>query len=282
MSTAPVFSLTPAQPAATVVNITPEVAQRWLELNTHNRNVRPSVVAQYARDMAAGKWQFTGEAIKFAPDGTILDGQHRLLASVKSGATFTSLIVNGLDSATQDVMDSGAKRQAADAFRLAGVKNPTIVAATARLAMNIEAGRLSKSRFGSVTSSYSNAEIFEFVQQSPGLVDAAVAAAHYRDLIDAHTSVMAYVWWRCGNVSAKATGEFFETVANSQTGGKGDARAALLRRLQTARRNNERLSQHAQVSLFMRAWNAWRRGQEVHRLQVETRLGEPIAIPVPR
>lgn len=277
MSAAQILPL--SQPVATVATVTPTDAARWLEANTRNRTIRPFVVAAYARDMAAGRWQFNGEAIKFAADGTLLDGQHRLHAVVKSGATITVLIVNGLPPETQDVMDSGAKRQAADALRLAGMKNPTLVAATARLALNIER---SNGKRNTASGSFTNPEILTYIEEHPGLIDAGIAAAHYRDRIDLHTSVLAYSWWRFGNVSAKATGEFFESVANAQTNGTGDPRAALIQRLRTARRNNERLSQHAQVSLTFRAWNAWRKGQPVQRLQVESRSGEPLPIPVPR
>ena len=277
MSAAQILPL--AQPVATVATVTPTDAKRWLDANTHNRSLRPMVVAAYARDMAAGRWQFNGEAIKFATDGTLLDGQHRLHAVVKSGATITVLIVNGLPAETQDVMDSGAKRQASDALRLAGVKNSTTTAAIARLALNIDISGGKKITNG---RAFTHPEILDFLDSHPGVIDAAVAAAHYRTKIDMQASVLGYAWWRLGNVSAKATGEFFETIANSQTSGKGDPRAALISRLNSARRNNERIAQQAQVSLLFRAWNAWRKGQQVERFQIESRTGEPAPIPVPR
>lgn len=59
------------------VLVTPELAAEWLNHNTRNREKRPKRIAAYARDMAAGRWRRSGEAIKFAPDGTLLDGQNR-------------------------------------------------------------------------------------------------------------------------------------------------------------------------------------------------------------
>lgn len=268
----------PTRPTATVVTITPEVAQRFLSQNNNNRNVRPHVVSQYARDMAGGDWQFTGEAVKFATDGTLLDGQHRLMACVKSGATITCLVVNGLPAHAQNVMDSGAKRQAADALRLAGVPHSTVVAAAARIALSVEEDKYGRT----FKAQRSHTEILEWVDAHPDISDAAATATSLRDRIDAAPSVMAYVIWRCSRASGRATAEFFESIANSATDGKGDPRATLIARLQNARRNNESLSQAAQVSLLMRTWNAWRKGEKVQRLQVDGRSGDPIAIPTPR
>ena len=63
-----------------LVEITPELAHEWLGFNTHNRNIRQRIVTAYAADMTGGDWQWNGESIKFAEDGTLLDGQHRLAA----------------------------------------------------------------------------------------------------------------------------------------------------------------------------------------------------------
>jgi hypothetical protein len=281
MTAATVLEL-PSSPTATVVDLTPETAQRWLGANTSNRNIRPAVVNTYARDMAAGNWQFTGEAIKFDCAGTLLDGQHRLLACIKSGATIRVLVVNGLPADSQNVMDSGAKRQASDALKLAGYPSVTTLAAVARLAL-----ALSKSPGAPVSRSgwkgaFSHTEIKDFIEDHPDITEAVKASLHYKDRIDAHSSVTAYVWWRCSKVSHKATVEFFESIANAQTNGKGDPRLALIRRLQSARRANERLSQYAQVSLFFRSWNAWRKGSTVGTFQTVNHRGESLPIPVPR
>jgi hypothetical protein len=51
------------------------MAQTWLEKNVpHNRGVRPSVVAAYARDMLAGKWYISGDPIRFDVKGNLIDG----------------------------------------------------------------------------------------------------------------------------------------------------------------------------------------------------------------
>lgn len=103
--------------------MTPEWAQELLAHNTHNRTLRKNLVDAYARDMQAGRWRYNGETIKINETQVIDDGQHRLLACVKSGCSFEVLLVTGLPVGTQETMDAGAKRTFADVLRLRGEHN---------------------------------------------------------------------------------------------------------------------------------------------------------------
>src|SRR3990172_8052075 len=86
-------------PTGLLIDVTPNPPREWLRTNTHNRKLRDRAVADYARDMTAGHWTLNGEAIKFATDGTVLDGQHRLRAVIDSDVTVQMLVVVGLDPA---------------------------------------------------------------------------------------------------------------------------------------------------------------------------------------
>lgn len=114
-----------SRPYVENVTITPQVAQAMLEHNTHNRNLTESRAQAYARDMVSGNWRYTGEGIKFGPDGTLLDGQTRLRAIVLSGVTITMPVWRGIDPDAQLVMDSGRPRSNSDALSLRGEKDVT-------------------------------------------------------------------------------------------------------------------------------------------------------------
>ena len=114
---------------AELKTITPEEAARILENNTHNRQCRQTVVKRYARQMAAGEWRLTGETIKIAADGSLLDGQHRLLACIEAATPFDAYIVTGLDPGVFDVIDSGVPRRTADALHVKGEKSTALLAA---------------------------------------------------------------------------------------------------------------------------------------------------------
>ena len=102
--------------------ITPEMAVELLEKNTINRRVKERVVGQYATEILAGRWRSgTGEVIKIAKDGTILDGQHRLLAVIKADKEIVAHLAYDVSNEVFDVLDTGSPRGAADVFHIEGI-----------------------------------------------------------------------------------------------------------------------------------------------------------------
>jgi hypothetical protein len=123
-----------------VLLITPEIAAAWLDTNTLNRKLRMSVVDKYARDMMAGVWKLTYDAIRFDDNGVLLDGQHRLAACVKAGVAFESLVVYGIPADARSAVDIGRSRTTADILAFEGHGNATTLAAMARWLVAIKAG----------------------------------------------------------------------------------------------------------------------------------------------
>ena len=118
--------------AGQLYDITPEMAAKWLEHNTRNRQLRDSVVRRYAADMKAGRWMVTGDAIAFDKNGTIANGQHRLWAVFESGATVRMLVVFGLDPEVVNVLDDHLKRSLGD---VAKIRRPGASISTAHCAI---------------------------------------------------------------------------------------------------------------------------------------------------
>lgn len=77
--------------------VTPEIAGDWLKKNTFNRSVSMGVVKKYATDMATGKWRLNHQGIAFDNKGTLVDGQHRLLAIIESNVSVPMLVTYGSD-----------------------------------------------------------------------------------------------------------------------------------------------------------------------------------------
>jgi hypothetical protein len=109
-----------------VEDITPAMAEKYLEGNTHNRQVRDSVVEKYARDMKNGDWRLTHQGIAFAADGTLIDGQHRLWAIYNSGCTVTMMVTRGAELESQEAVDGGEKRTVGDVLVLRGQNVRTV------------------------------------------------------------------------------------------------------------------------------------------------------------
>ncbi len=72
--------------------ISPELATKMLEGSYGNRKRRPHLVAVYAEAMKRGQWRTTHQGLAIDEAGNLLDGQHRLLAVVKSGVTVRMMV----------------------------------------------------------------------------------------------------------------------------------------------------------------------------------------------
>lgn len=103
-----------------LMTITPQMAGQMLEKNIANRKVNQANVNRIASDMATGNYKVNGETIKISPNGEILDGQHRLLACVKSGMAFQTYVVYDVERETVGTIDMGKGRSVADSLNVMG------------------------------------------------------------------------------------------------------------------------------------------------------------------
>lgn len=273
---------TTATVKAEVMSIDPATATAWLATNTNNRTLRREHVDSLARDMAAGGWHLNGEPIKFSVDGVLLDGQHRLRAVVKSGSTIQALVVWGLAPQTQDSMDTGSKRTAADMLALHGEKNTALLAATIRLAVQAEVyGAL---QGGPTNRRVTNREIANYLSDHPQIELAVNHARRVARDLDCPASVIGYALWVLMSIDAQEAFDFF-TDASQRVGLEaGDPVLALGRRFAEARRNREFLPTEVRISMIYRAWNARRAGRPltVLRANSNSARGGAVEIPVPR
>jgi hypothetical protein len=107
----------------TRVNVTPSLAQSWLEtLNTKNRSISRAKVNVYAAEIAAGTWRNTHQnCIAFYEDGTLADGQHRLAAIVKTDTPVEMFVADGLSRVDGAAIDQGRARKMTDALIIGGM-----------------------------------------------------------------------------------------------------------------------------------------------------------------
>ncbi len=112
---------TASGPSVERMVITPEKALDWLEkTNTNNRKVSDKHVQRLARDMTEGKWVMTHCGLAFGPDGTLLDGQHRLWAIAEAGVTVEMFVWRNVGPQAMMAIDCGKSRSIADILNIAG------------------------------------------------------------------------------------------------------------------------------------------------------------------
>lgn len=246
--------------------VTPDMATEWLASNVGNRNPKANKRAGYRRDMLAGAWQVTGESIKFAPDGRLLDGQNRLMAIVETGLTVPLLVVRGVADKAQVVMDSGASRIAADALTMAGVSHAPVTASASRFAIAWQRGAIHSSD-SAIPTAITNTEINEFSLADPHIQQAAALGSGACKSVPAPPSAIAAAAWLTLGVAPFATHRFIDDLKNMRTEGKGDPRYTLLQRLNSIKAGRERVPQTTYVFYIIRAWNAWREEKPLGNLK---------------
>lgn len=261
---------------------TPEDAARALESNSANyRPLKPSLIEKYAGDMSAvpTRWHFTGDAIKFDQQGRLADGQNRLSAQVKCGATIRWAVIRDLPPEATMVMDTGKARTAADHLQHGGHPHSVNLAATARrILMDTTAGRKA--------TGVSVAEINDLVNSDPHLVRIATVLINdvpYAARTLATSMVISYAWWRLHKVDPYRAAEFFTKLDSQADLPVNSPILALSKRLLVMKRerghgqvvNNER------IATIIYAWNAWIRDEPRTLLRTVSRKNGQIIMPEP-
>ena len=105
-----------------IITITPDIAEAMLKANTRNyRKYNSHLIQMYAEDMRNGNWKLNGEPIVFYKNGSLANGQHRLMAVVKSGVSIQFLVVYDVDDDTMEY-DLGKSRNDIDVVRSFGLE----------------------------------------------------------------------------------------------------------------------------------------------------------------
>jgi len=276
----PSTQVLPVMPTSSIVLVTPDQAATWLaEHNTHNRNLREARVASYARDMEAGAWRFNGDPIRFASDGTLLDGQHRLSAIMRSGETVQMLVIWGLDPGTQETMDIGAVRTMADALSLRGEEAAKYLAAIARRAVRYERGVIAEGGVGAPT----HAEMHAYIEAHPKVRRAVEVAIKACATVPAAPSAIATAFLLCAEKDLLAAELFYITQLINGIGlAEGDPAWVLIRRLQREAQGGRQMHADDVFRFSILAWNHFRAGARISKLQAPQGGWGPKNMPVPR
>lgn len=110
--------------------VSPERAEQLLNGNTHNRPVSKPYVRELRRELEEGRWKTTHQGVAIADDGTLLDGQHRLLAIKESGIAAPLFVARGVSRDAWDAIDQHRRRTGGQILALAGISKdaPRMVA----------------------------------------------------------------------------------------------------------------------------------------------------------
>lgn len=262
-------------PVHKLIRVTPELAQNWLDNNTHNRALMPGAVREYSVAMQEGRWRFDGDAIRFSSDNVLLDGQHRLWGVVRSNTAQVLSVWFGLAPEVQNVIDTGRKRSFQNVLELSGeVKThiPHIAAVTPMLySWEQGARRHNVTNFaGWMGERPQNEQLLQFFRDNQDEirqgVDDALAVRKFVPVPARLIGLASIVFRRIDNDDAAG---FMKQLAEGIDLEEGSPILMLRNRLLAnyGRRNAvEKLPAWIVMALIFKSWNLWRDGELIKQL----------------
>lgn len=250
--------------------ITPDMAAAMLEKNTGNRNLKEKHIQRIASDLKEGRWHWNGASIVLNGDGTILDGQHRLMAIVRSGVPAQTMVVRGLSKSVQPTIDSNITRKANDVLTMRGVPYSTRVAALVRMAVAVNNGWVAPANM-------SNTSVLDFVDQNPDVLKAVADTDAVCKFIP---SSIASTWYYFAITSglrerAKAALTVLESGIPEYEGDPIHAFRERMLRIEPTARNGHTVRLSLLYTLIG-AWNNFAVRKSVKRIQISTGPVAPI------
>ena len=256
--------------------ITPKVAEQMLQNNNNNRPVNEDNLAFIMKAMKDSNFQLTGEAIKFSSGGTLLDGQHRLMAIVKSKVPCKMLVVRGLEEGVFKFLDTGRKRTAADVLHINGVSYSTNTAALINFVLLYKSGNArnfsSKNKRGG--KQISNFDIAEFYEKNKESIDYSLQLAVKSKCKLMSKSQLAGWHYILKGLSFHEADEFCSKFAEGANLAKTSPIFAIREKLMQDRINKLKMPIQMKYALFIKAWNAFRKGKSVSQLRWDSQKEE--------
>ncbi len=253
---------------SSIKTITPEMARKFLEMNTSNRSAKAKSIKFLADQMTQGKWKFTGDSIKISSTGRLLDGQHRLMALINANKTFDFVVINDLPDDVFDVIDTGKSRSSGDILSANSFVNSTNLAATIKFILNFKNGSFADAASRPKSSVTTNQDVLKFAKKHKD-VEEIVSHCNsnvYRKFRYAPVSMISGLYCIFSERSVEDAEEFFDKYS---TGVELQAtspiyvlREKLLRESTLKRKAPKR----DMIAWFIMAWNAYRQDSPLKQI----------------
>lgn len=240
-------------PRAEFITVTPDMAMDWLTRNDSNRVLRSYKVGDYVRDIAAERWTYSNDGICLAPDGRLINGQHRLTAIFEAGQSAVMLVIHDMPPEAMINMDAGVKRTAADMLSLTGEKNTHQLGAIIRLCSVIDDGRIYQdTRNQQITRQ----ETRDYLEANPLIRHIAEYVGSVKAHVDCPPSAIGAAYWLIQQTNGTALAEYYiDQLATRENEPSGSAVLAVDSRMRIERRESRKWAAREYVRLLIRGWN---------------------------
>ena len=261
----------------TTETITPEQAERFLVRNKSNRPISKTLVTNYSKAISRGEWELNGDAIRIAKDGELLDGQHRLLAIVKSGCSIKTLLVTGLDQIVFDTIDRGKSRTVADILAINGEVNYGALASV--LMMVYTYGRTGRPTGITNENKPTVRQLEKLLAEEPDIrksVSFAISRRWFKEYASVAVTAFCHYIFKQDGIGLADT--FFYELAEGVGLPKGSPLIPLRDRFVANKGAREKMRTAYKIALIFKAYKKYRDEVFTKHLRVETGEGQ-VTIP---
>lgn len=261
--------------------INKQIAEVLLQGNTINRKANNDHITSLSIHMKEGNWKSSGDPIRISKTGRLLDGQHRLMAVVKSDTSHEFVVISELEDEVFDVIDTGKNRNAGDMLKISNVLNSTTIAGIIKLVSTYERD-LAVTGTGSTFQKQINApfKVLEKYNQDPlHWQETHRSASRYYDKCKLlHPSEYGLLYHIFSKIKKSDAEEFLEKLSSGMDLKENDPILLLRNRLIEYKSNKFRVNFKLKLGLVFIAWNHYRKGNELKQLRfnVNSELVKPI------
>lgn len=265
------------KPVSRLELITPAKAKAFLENNKQNRPLNKKNLDFLKTELTRGNFHTTGDSIKIAENGDLLDGQHRLQAIVETGIAIEMFVVRGLEKKVFKYMDQGKGRTAGDILAIEKVENPTQLSSMSRFIMLFQAGKFGASagKDGAKRTKITNADISAFVSRNKTALQESRLMGYNKDnkLVPAGTlSSLHFIFSKLHTTQAN---DFCEKIVQGNDLSKTDIIYMLRTILLADLSSRRKMGPQEKIALICKAWNIYRAKKTVLQLKWDVKEDFP-------
>lgn len=259
--------------------ISPSDAERYLVKNSSNRPLRDRrKVAAIAKEITSGRWQVNGATVLFSEDGTLLDGQHRLHAVIRTNTPIQTYVIRGLPKDCFKTIDTTmSPRTAGDLLAINKHVNYVAVASVSRLAYLYLHTPQNNPFDNNAENSPSPQQILEFAESNPRIIVATdfAVSRHAMPGLKLAASLLGFSHWRMSTVDQEEA-ENFLTQVSVGTDLPSDSPILLCRnRILADKMNKAKLPKKTIAALIFKTWRAHIRGMTLRQLTLREKGARP-------
>ncbi|MFD8988225.1 hypothetical protein ACFVZ4_09205 [Streptomyces goshikiensis] len=269
--------------ASRIVKVTPEIAEIFLSRASVNRRLDMGQVRSLADTILRGEWKLTHQGIALDDAGALLDGQHRLRAIIEANTPVEILVFDGLSRDVFPVLDTGKRRSAADTLLSTGAKYLPLLSSTIRHVILFKT--MPNDLWSGIRAQVSNDRILAAYNGDKNRCEEAVNIGRElsKYLFASQTAVAVGFFLTTEVAPAADIDEWISGLKSGANLDPGDARLALreVPRETQKRGSRRRMGLRDQVSIYVKAWNAWVDPEKSGELRLRRlRKGEKMPMPV--